>query len=280
MEILAAVLTSLLGLGGAPGFVIDKTATDLLRGQLFYAEQLEVRVDNTPNFQILQGRVDRIRVAGRGVYPLPILRIQAIDLETDPISINPATLQSGNLELLEPAQAAVRVVVTDTDLTNLLRSPIVTNSFQGLRIELPGSNSGAEIFDLINPEVKFLGGDRIRVTTIAKPRPLPQQPSQSPNQLSKQVTEPLAIAAETGIRIVGGTRIELSAPRIDLQGVSIPDQITNRFIQGLNRIGDLRQLEARGITARVLKFEVTSGQLQLIGFASMKSTKTIQASSP
>jgi len=77
MEILAAVLTSLLGLGGAPGFVIDKTATDLLRGQLFYAEQLEVRVDNTPNFQILQGRVDRIRVAGRGVYPLPILRIQA-----------------------------------------------------------------------------------------------------------------------------------------------------------------------------------------------------------
>lgn len=278
MEILAAVLTGLLGLGGAPGIVIDKTATDLLRRQLFRADQIEVRVDNTPNFQILQGKVDRIRVAGRGIYPLPILRIHAIDLETDPISINPDSLQSGNLELLAPAQAAVRVVLTDSDLTQLLRSQIVANSFRGLRVELPGSNVAAEVFDLVNPEIKFLSGDRIRVTATAQPRlsPAPPKPlPNQPNQLANQVKEPLAIAVETGVKIVGGTRIELVAPRIDMQGVSVPEQITSRFIQGLNRIGDLRQLEARGITARVLKFEVIDGQMQLIGFASLRSGKML-----
>lgn len=52
------------------------------------ADTLEVRVDNAPNYQILLGNVDRIRVAGRGVYVLEFLRIDEVDIETDPISID------------------------------------------------------------------------------------------------------------------------------------------------------------------------------------------------
>ena len=93
MELFAGLLTSVLGLAGAPGIAIDRIATDFLRGQIVRADVLEVRVDNAPNYQILLGNVDRIRVAGRGVYILDFLRIDEIDLETDPISIDPAVLQ-------------------------------------------------------------------------------------------------------------------------------------------------------------------------------------------
>ena len=67
MDLVASVLTVLLGVGGTAGIVIDKTVTDLVRGNLAKAEQLEVRVDNVPNYQVLQGKVDRARLAGRGL---------------------------------------------------------------------------------------------------------------------------------------------------------------------------------------------------------------------
>ena len=80
MELFAGLLTTVLGLAGAPGIAIDKVATDFLRGQIVRADVLEVRVDNAPNYQILLGNVDRIRVAGRGVYVLEFLRIDQVDL--------------------------------------------------------------------------------------------------------------------------------------------------------------------------------------------------------
>ena len=71
MEFFAAVLTGLLGVAGAPGIVIDRLITDALRGQLVRADRLEVRLDNTPNYQLLQGKIDRVRLAGRGIYLSP-----------------------------------------------------------------------------------------------------------------------------------------------------------------------------------------------------------------
>jgi len=111
MELFAGLLTTVLGIAGAPGIAIDRIATDFLRSQIVRADVLEVRVDNAPNYQILLGNVDRIRVAGRGVYVLEFLRIDEIDLETDPISIDPNVLQSGKIVLRRPLQAAVRVVL-------------------------------------------------------------------------------------------------------------------------------------------------------------------------
>lgn len=262
MEILAALFTSLLGLGGLPGTVIDRVATDVLRRQLIRAEQLEVRVDNTPNYQLLQGKLDRIRVAGRGLYILEFFRIDALDLETDPISIDPASIQSGNLTLLEPAQAAVRLVLKDEDINQALRSPDVVNSFRGIRADISNVSDKPELFDLLNPEVTFLGDNRVRVTGLAQPRAEGQQ--QKPS---------LAIAFETGFNVIGGTRLELTQPTANLQGVNVPEQIVNAFIQGLNKILDLRQFEAKGITVRILKFEVEPGKMQLIGFARMETKK-------
>jgi hypothetical protein len=81
------------------------------------------------------------------------------------------------------------------------------------------------------------------------------------------------VAIETKLNVVGGTRLELTDPKAFFRGVDVPSQITRAFVSTLNRLLDLRQLEASGITARVLKFEVNEGRLQLIGFARLEATK-------
>lgn len=262
MELFAGLLTTVLGIAGAPGIAIDKIATDFLRGQIVRADVLEVRVDNAPNYQILLGNVDRIRVAGRGVYVLEFLRIDAIDLETDPISIDPNVLQSGKVFLRRPLQATVRVVLRSEDINNALRSPTIQSSFKNLSIDISGTNKGkAETLDLVNPEVTFLEGDRIRLSAFLQSQPTPSKPKPIP----------LNVSVNAELKTIGGTRLQIINPRIELEGTPIPEKIANVFAQGLNLVLDLRQLESKGIMARVLKLELTEGKMQVIGFAKMDS---------
>ncbi len=262
MELFAGLLTTVLGIAGAPGIAIDKIATDFLRGQIVRADVLEVRVDNAPNYQVLLGNVDRIRVAGRGVYVLEFLRIDEVDLETDPISIDPNVLQSGKVVLRRPLQAAVRVIMRSEDINTALRSPNVQPSFKNLSIDISGSSqSKPEIFDLVNPEVTFLAGDRLRLSASLQSQPTPLKPQ--PNKLN--------VSVNAELKTVGGTRLQIVNPKIELEGTPVPDRIAKAFADGLNKVLDLRQLESRGVTARVLKLELTEGKMQMIGFAKMDS---------
>jgi hypothetical protein len=106
----------------------------------------------------------------------------------------------------------------------------------------------------------FLGNNRIRVNALLQPVNK-QQPG-------------LQIAIESSIIVVDSTRIELAASIINLQGISVPAQITNTLAQGINRLLDFTQLEKSGIYARILRLEVTDSQMQLIGFARMELPKT------
>lgn len=262
MEFFAGLLTTVLGLAGAPGIAIDRIATDFLRGQIVRAEALEVRVDNAPNYQILLGNVDRIRVAGRGVYVLEFLRIEQIDLETDPISIDPNKLQDGKLVLLRPLQAAARVILRSEDINTALRSPTIQSSFKNLSIDISGTNRGKpEIFDLVNPEVTFLEGDRIRLAATLQSQPTATKPNRTN----------LNVSVNAELKTISGTRLKIFNPKIELEGTPVPDRIAKAFAEGLNKVLDLRQLESKGIVARVLKLEFTDGKMQVIVFAKMDS---------
>jgi hypothetical protein len=259
MELFAGLLTTVLGLAGSPGIAIDKIATDFLRGQIVRADVLEVRVDNAPNYQVLLGNVDRVRVAGRGVYILEFLRIDQIDLETDPISIDPNVLQSGKVVLRRPLQAAVRVVMRSEDVNTALRSPNVQTSFKNLSIDITGTNKNPEILDLIDPEITFLEGDRLRLSASLQSKPTPAKPN--PSKLD------VSINAE--LKTIGGTKLQIINPKSELSGTPVPERIAKAFTEGLNKVLDLRQLESKGITARVIRLELTEGKMQVIGFAKM-----------
>ena len=112
---------------------------------------------------------------------------------------------------------------------------------------------------MINPEVTFLEGDRIRLAATLQSQPKPTQPKPSP----------LNVSVNAELKTIGGTKLQIVNPRIELEGTPVPEKIAQAFAQGLNKVLDLRQLESKGITARVLKLEFTEGKMQVIGFAKM-----------
>lgn len=148
------------------------------------------------------------------------------------------------------------------DINAALRSPTVQSSFKNLSIDISGTNKGKpEILDLVNPEVTFLEGDRIRLAASLQSQPTSAKP----------VSTKLNVSVNAEMKTFGGTRLQIINPKIELEGTPVPEKIAQAFAQGLNKVLDLRQLESRGIIARVLKLEFTDGKMQVIGFAKMNS---------
>nr|MBW4542729.1 DUF2993 domain-containing protein [Myxacorys chilensis ATA2-1-KO14] len=64
MEFFTLLLSSLIGLVSPLGIVSDRVAESTLRKQFVSVEDLQVRIDNAPTYQLVQGRIDRLRLVG------------------------------------------------------------------------------------------------------------------------------------------------------------------------------------------------------------------------
>ncbi|MGB3200483.1 MAG: DUF2993 domain-containing protein [Nodosilinea sp.] len=269
MELITILLSTLLGVVATGGLVVDTLAESALRGQLAGAEDLQVRIDNVPNYQLASGRIDRTRIAARGVETrqLPGLRIDVIDLETDGVDVDLARLQQGQLVLDEPAQAALRLRLKDDDLNAFLQSPLVQGWLDRLEFNLPGAGGNREQnrYGLANPSLEFLESDRFRVVV----------------DLQDRVTqENIAIVIDLGLTILNGHRIVLVDPTITVDGEETPPQLLDSFVQSAQAQLTLRRLEALGVVARIISFKVHDDELDMAIFARIDPTSPLLTRQP
>jgi len=252
MELITIILSSLFTLIAPVGLVADQVAEGLIRDRIHRAELLDVRIDNAPNFQVAGGRVDRVRLAGRGVYVVPELRIDTLDVETDAIDIDLPALQQGTLALDEPIQAATRLVLNTEDLNTLLRSQRVQTLLNTLRFSLPGATEREENrYGLANPQITFLDGNRLRVTVDLEDRVLQER---------------VEAIVESGFAITDGHRLELLEPMVVIDGQPVPRQLLDSFVDGIRSELTLKQFEEVSIVARILQFELRPEALDLVVF--------------
>ncbi|MBW4484862.1 MAG: DUF2993 domain-containing protein [Tildeniella torsiva UHER 1998/13D] len=269
MELITILLSTLLGVVGSGGVVVDTLAEAALRNQLAGAETLQVRIDNVPNYQLASGRIEHTRIAARGVETrqLPGLRIDSIDLETDAVDVDLGRLQQGNLVLDEPAQAALRLRLNDDDLNTFFQSPLVQGWLDTLQFSLPGVAGEREQnrYGLANPSLEFLEGDRFRIVV----------------DLQDRVTqENIAIVVELGLTILNGHRFALVDPTITVDGEETPPQLLESFVQGAQERLTLRRLEALGVVARVINFKVRDNELDIAIFARIEPSSPLLTRQP
>ncbi len=256
MELITILLSTLMGILGSGGVVIDTLSEAALRDQIAGAEALHVRIDNVPNYQIVNGRIEHALIAARGVEPLqlPGLRIDSIDLETDAVDVDLGRLQRGELVLDEPAQAALRLKLKASDLNVFFQSSLVQGWLDSLSFTLPGAVGEREQnrYGLANPSLEFLEDDRFRIVVDLEDR---------------VAEEDIAIAVELGLAILNGHRFMLVDPKIIVDGEETPPQLLEAFVQGAQEQLTLRRLEALGVTARIINFNVRDNELDLAIFA-------------
>jgi hypothetical protein len=252
MEFFIILLSGLLGLVSPVGLVIDRTAENAIRSQFKKVDQLQVRVDNAPSYQLLQGKVERVRIATRGLHlKLPDIRIAALELETDPINLDPRSLGQRQPKLKRAIHAGMRLVLNQQDINQALQSPAVTAMLRNLSISV-GNSSGdsRQHYNFVNPRVDFLANNRLRFQV----------------ELTQADVKPLAIKVESGLGVIAGRQIQLVAPVVSVNGEEVPNQFVSVIATNFSQQLDLHNLEGYGLQARILQLKVTPQKLEIATF--------------
>ena len=253
MELLTILLSSFLAIISPVGFIVDRVVESRLRSQLEAVEELEVRIDNAPNYRILQGKAEKIRVASRGIEPIPDLRIAVLEVETDPIDLD-VRLHQGKRSLLleQPLQGGVRLVLTEADLNRALQSPRLQSYLQQ---RLSRLSRGLERYEVLNPRLDLLNDNRVRVQL----------------GLAKSGEQTLTIALESGIEVVEGHRFRLIDPKGTIDGRPLSSRLLQGIAQGLSDRFDLQRLEKTGMTLRLLQLEIDNHQINGAAFVRVEA---------
>jgi LmeA-like phospholipid-binding len=254
MEFLTILLSSLLGLISPVGLVVDRTTENAIRSQFAKVEQLQVRVDNAPTHQLLQGKVDRVRIAGRSLQlKRQDIRIAVFELETDRIEIDTRTIGKKRPKFKQPLQAALRLVLTEADVNKVLQSPEFLSRLRKLNVisANPTNKDSNPIYHFVNPRVKILTNQRVNLKVEIQ---------------EEGNSESVVVNLETGLNIVAGRRLQLVKPTAKVNEEEVPSQLLDAMVINLNQRLDLSNLEADGLLMRIIKLKMKPGKLEISTF--------------
>ncbi|WP_199246255.1 DUF2993 domain-containing protein [[Phormidium] sp. ETS-05] len=258
MELLTILLLTLLTVPASGGIVVDTLLAKEIRSQLYATEQVQVRIDNIPNHQLIQGQISRLRIAGKGLWLSPQLRLHTLEVETDPININVNTIR--NLEpsqsrsaLEQPIGAAVKLVLTRQDINQALNSPEFITTLQSLIPLLFNARSlqqASRRYQITSSQVEFISNNRFRLQTeIAE----------------LGYSDRLNLTVEAGINLIAGRRVELIEPIVLVNGQPAPGQFVRGLRAAANKF-DFNLLATLGGTARLLQLEMTPESVEMVLF--------------
>jgi hypothetical protein len=204
---------------------------------------------------------------------VPELRLEQVQLETDPIDVRWQSLSGANLAQLrqalrQPLQGAIAVVITEADVNRALADPQIKARLETLLNRVIPED--APRFQIESIQVDFLDGNGNGTATTARlGLTLNLRQRLEPDAESAALT----IAIETGLQVENGDRLMLIDPVVKLDGRKISsrivDSITGSFINKLS----LKRLEKQGITARVLRYQITADQADFSVFASLQPSE-------
>ncbi|MEL6927737.1 MAG: DUF2993 domain-containing protein [Cyanobacteria bacterium J06600_6] len=280
MEILTIVLASLLSLGSGGGLVLDKIAQGKIRQQVISIEEQRVRIDNQPNYRVVQGKVGRVRIASRGVRIEPGIRIAELDLETDPLAvkldeINLSSIDRLRESLVTPATGAARLVLHETDLNQALQSKKVRQQLQQTLNRLIASRAGSNNirYEISEVQLDLRPKNRLQLA-FQLSRPRPQQASDLSRLGTSRPQNPsreLIISLELSLRVMNGQTIRLLDPKGTVNGRPMSPRLLNGFATGISDHLNLNTLEADGILARILQLEISEDNLELVSFVRLET---------
>ena len=270
MEVLSIILTGLLAAIAPTGLILDQVVADRLRSQVAGVEQLAVRIDNNPSFNSLQGKVQRIRIASRGLQPIPGLRIEALELEVESLDVDLGALTEEGLPFLQtleqPLHGGVRLVLTEADLNQSLESPAIKSLLQAnLNRLLPQQGSFRNrTYEVLNLRLALL--DQNRVGIQIQLRPL---------KTASEDAEPFELTLEVGLEILAGRYLQLKEPVGTLNGRPLSRRLLQGLAEGMSQRLDLSRLEQQGLLLRFLQWEIDEQTLKAAAVFRLEASSSV-----
>ena len=116
---------------------LSKVAEIGITNQLDGVEKIDVDIRTDPG-KLIQGKVDSVVISGRGMVMKQDLRMEALTVSIDRVSINPLSAIFGNIELTQPSDAEASIVLTQADLNRAFSSDYIQSKLRGLKMEMDG----------------------------------------------------------------------------------------------------------------------------------------------
>lgn len=265
MELLSVLFAGLFGAISPFGWIVDQKIEAAFRSRVTAVETIAVRVDNTPSYRLLKGKIQRLRLASRGVDLTPHLRLKSLAIETDPIAADWAVLRGGEFGsfpqvqsvLEEPLNAALQVTLNETDLNRFLASPAVKTRFNAMaqRIveQLPSGRN--QHYELLSTTVNLKDNNRLTVD-------LDLQVSRHQNNQFREFD----LRVESGIKIQQGKKLSLVEPKVTVDGKPLPPRLVTIVSERISARFNLGTLNEEKMIARLLQLKIEEDEVKLAAF--------------
>ncbi|MEM8832452.1 MAG: DUF2993 domain-containing protein [Cyanobacteria bacterium P01_G01_bin.19] len=279
MEVLTIVISGLLSLASSGGAIVDFVAANQISSQIISVEEQKVRIDNTPNYAVALGKLQKVRIATRGVVIEPDLRIDVLELETDRVDLDLARLDLDSIDriresLKQPFQGAIRLVLTETDLNQALQSPETIARIQQFLNQAIADRAGSTNirYQLLNLSLELHPNNRLGLD-LRLVRPVSNFESDRPptSRSARANSRELNMSLELGIEIDSGKKISLVDPKGTVNGRPMSSRLLNGFAEGISDRLNLDSLEQDGILARILQLEIGEDKVELASFLKLET---------
>lgn len=235
---------------------LSQEAEKQISNQLDEVEQIEIDV-KTDLLKILQGQSDGVSVAGQGLVIKEDIRIQEIKLQTDSIAINPFSALFGQIELNEPVNTIIRVLLTEVDINRALTSEFVRSQMQNFELNVDGEIVSFEpeeiqVFLPSNGKIEFRG--KVLLKEMGNTRPLAYTAIARPRTNSQP-------AMLEGFNCTEG------------EGISI--ELITAFVQKAKELMNIPSFKWEDISFSIKDIEVQKGTLILMLEAQVKQIPSL-----
>jgi hypothetical protein len=222
---------------------LSKVAEVGITSQLDEVDEINVDIRTNP-LKVIQGEVDSVAIQGKGMVMKQDLRMEAVEIETSAVSINPLSTMMGKIELTQPTDAEARIILTENDLNRALQSDYLRSKLQGLDLDVRGET---QTIHLQNAQINLPGDNQmlLKADVIVQPTGDRKQ---------------LEIKAKPYLQD-DGQRIALDD--IAFVGHEMSSDLSTALFERVLELLDLRNFDLQGISMRLVKLKAYQGELRL-----------------
>ncbi|WP_319422788.1 LmeA family phospholipid-binding protein [Pleurocapsa sp. FMAR1] len=235
---------------------LNKIAELALSSQLEDAERLEVKVNTAPE-KLANGELESLLIKEEGLIIETDLRVEALEIETKAIAVNPLKALTGNIELTQPTEGTARLVLTETDLNCALNSPELRAKIDVLDTYL---TTGQGKLTVPQKKCQFRKDGTVAVEALVE-----LQPSGETKEVAFTATPKIA---------PGNRSVVLEDIRYE-PGKEISEDLTQAFLDKAEKMLDLRNFEKQGLALRIHRLTVEAGRIKLLAVADITQFPTL-----
>jgi len=223
---------------------ISKAAELGIKSQLDESESLDVNIHSHP-LDLVQGNIESVSVEGKGLVMQQDLRADKLRIETNSISIDSLKAVMGDIELNQPTDARMLVVLKEEDIQRAFNSEFVQKKLQSLTINYEGEKVNAKI-----EQVKFLLPEADKVKFDADVFLI---------ELNRQ--EKICFTAIPKVNDAGNC-VVLQSVKYQ-QDSQYNDDVGQAIIDSAEQILDIRNFKLSAMSFKVRKLDVKPGTLTI-----------------